>query len=325
MTSSEEVSEIAGRVVIDSNRHHSAMLSRYVVDPSRFTTQNPIAKGSFSQVFTATDSTTGAIVALKVHLPVHHSDAEVRYFRELEVLVGNTHPATLRLIGFSVTGGAFRIVTPFPANGQLSKVLGQASAAAVLDATRKSKIIFGIIAGMAQLHARGVLHRDLKPENIFLDDQFEPVISDFCCSRQFDGGLELTASIGTPTHMAPELVSGDGDYNFAVDVYAFAVTLYRLFADAKTLSGASRPFTTPFELLTRVTAGVRFVKAPEIPEAIWDIITRCWEQDPAKRPTFWQLLNEFHGGQVYPLAGPDRAAILEYEGRVWSDFGPPKF
>jgi serine/threonine protein kinase len=253
------------------------------------------------------------------------SEAELQFFRELEVLAGNTHPGTLRLIGFSVTGGAGRIATRFPANRDLSLMLRRTSAAAVLDATRKSKIIFGIIAGMAHLHARGVLHRDLKPESIFLDDEFEPVITDFGLARLIIDGSESALGVGSPMHVAPELITDDGNCNFAVDVYAFAVTLYQLFADPQTLSDSSRRLKSAGDLRRRVEAGARFVKAPEIPEAIWGVITRCWEADPKDRPTFWQLLNEFHGGQVYALAGADRAAILEYEGRVWGDFGPPKF
>jgi hypothetical protein len=66
------------------------------------------------------------------------------------------------------------------------------------------------------------------------------------------------------------------------------------------------------------------VRAPEIPDALWTVITRCWAQEPAERPTFLALLNEFRGGNGYVLDGADRSAVVDYEGRVWGDFGPPK-
>jgi hypothetical protein len=119
-------------------------------------------------------------------------------------------------------------------------------------------------------------------------------------------------------------MSGDGGYDFAVDVYSFAVTLYSLFAEARVLDDHFRPFVSQ-QLMMRVAKGTRFVKAPAIPDAIWGVITRCWHADPKARPTFWQLLNEFRGARVYALAGSDQAAILEYESRVWGDFGPPKY
>jgi serine/threonine protein kinase len=308
---------------IDINRHIQAMLSELVVDPSRFTTRTLIGTNSFGHVFTATDSTTGTIVALHIRERAKDHGTEIRFFRELGVLAENTHPATLHLIGYSLTDDSYLLVMPFPANGSLAEVLSQT--APVLDATRKSKIIFGIVAGMAHVHARGVLHRDLKVENILLDDQFEPIIGDFGLSRSLDDGLNLTSPIGTPIYMAPELFSDDGAYDFAVDVYAFAVTLYRLFAEAKVMDDQPSPPAGVQQLRKRVLQGARFVKAPAIPDPIWDVITRCWQADPKARPTFWQLLNEFRGGRVYALAGADQAAILEYESRVWGDFGPPKY
>jgi serine/threonine protein kinase len=302
------------------------MLSRFVVDPSRFTTQKLIGRGAIGQVFTATDSMTGAIVALRIAEPPDNPETRRHYDRELEVLAGNTHPATLHLIGFSLTGDSFVTAMQFAANGSLSEVLRKDfQTASVLDATRKSKIIFGIVAGMAYLHARGVLHRDLKVANIFLDDQFEPVIGDFGLSRSLVDGPDLSMGVGSPLSMAPELIEDDDGYDFAVDVYAFAVTLYCLFAEAKDLDDQPRPPRTPVQLRMRVANGARYVKTPAIPDAIWGVITRCWQADPKARPTFWQLLNEFRGGRVYALADADQAAILEYERRVWGDFGPPKY
>jgi serine/threonine protein phosphatase PrpC len=86
--------------------------------------------------------------------------------------------------------------------------------------------------GVASLHRAGIIHRDIKPENVIL---------------QRDGGLKLidlgvarlphledvpvAAAPGTPSYMAPELLSGaDGDEKS--DQFALGVSIYRMFGRA---------------------------------------------------------------------------------------------
>jgi serine/threonine-protein kinase len=293
-------------------------LSRFAVESSRFANRQPIGSGAYSQAFKATDSTTGATVCVRVLKPGYDSEAQRQYERELETFAENAHPATLCLIGFSATEDGFITITPFAPYGSVANALHQTA----LGATRKLNIVFGVVAGMAFVHSRGILYRHLKPENILLDDKFEPLIGDFAVYVRLSAAMDFGPA-GTPIFMAPETLTDD-ESDCAVDVYAFAVTLYRLFAESVNLDDDGRPFRTHLQLLMRVISGARFVKAPEIPDALWVVITRCWAQEPAARPTFWALLNEFRGGKGYVLDGADRAAVLDYESRVWGDFGPPK-
>jgi serine/threonine protein kinase len=232
------------------------------------------------------------------------------------------------LIGFSLNySGASQVAlaTEFVPNGDLSAALkcerkGQAPQ---LNATQKSKVIFGVTAGMAFLHGRGILHHNLNPANILLNEQFEPVIHNFGVSRYFDGGLYLTEAIGTPSFLSPEMAYGDGTYDFAVDVYSFAVTLYSIFADPQMLDDGGSNSPASLGLIMRVCDGARFVRVEEIPDAQWEVIHSCWAEDPKARPTFQSLLDSFRGGRRYVIEGSDRAAILEYEDRVYGQFGLP--
>jgi hypothetical protein len=59
------------------------------------------------------------------------------------------------------------------------------------DATMRSKAIFGIVAGMDDLHSRNIVHRDLRTDSSFFDPNLDPVIGDFglpgrlMCSGRF--------------------------------------------------------------------------------------------------------------------------------------------
>jgi serine/threonine protein kinase len=211
-------------------------------------------------------------------------------------------------------------------NGDLGSALKENTAGndARLDATAKSKMIFGIVSGMASVHARGILHRDLKPTNILLNEQFEPVIGDFQTAHSYANKNKLRKMLGTPFFIALDINRDEERrYDFSVDVYAFAVTLYHIFAEAKDFDDGLMPIMTFHQLWRRISQGARFNRKPQIPEYHWGVIVRCWVADPKARPTFQALLEEFHDSHEYILSGASRSAVLEYEDRVGSYFGVP--
>jgi serine/threonine protein kinase len=99
----------------------------------------------------------------------------------------------------------------------------------MLDPTKYSKIVFGIVAGMAHLHSLGFLHHDLKPHNILLNESLEPIIAGLELALPYSSSDQRTC--GTALFLAPELFESDElIHGFPLDVYSFAVTLYFLFA-----------------------------------------------------------------------------------------------
>lgn len=92
-------------------------------------------------------------------------------------------------------------------------------------------LAFQLASGLADIHNAGVCHRDIKLENIKFDEQGVLKIFDFGVSREGDPHATLNG-FGTAQYLAPEVYelyqSPEVTLSFAVDIFAFGVTLHKL-------------------------------------------------------------------------------------------------
>ena len=97
-----------------------------------------------------------------------------------------------------------------------------------------AKLMRDVMAGLRYLHSMLIVHRDIKPDNLmFRSDDPESggyytlMLCDFGLSHQLaSAGERLTAYCGTPSYMAPEVLTRD--YGREVDVWAVGVSFYSL-------------------------------------------------------------------------------------------------
>lgn len=199
------------------------------------------------------------------------------------------------------------MVTELMPNGSLEKITKQYIKAngksTILNPTIRTKILFGIAATMKRVHAMKVFHRDLKLENVFLDENFEPRIADFGLAKIVSDFITQTMSIGTPFYMAPELfIDGDEQYTNKVDVYAFGMLIYITFEDQIQLA-VKKAVRSSEQYMMNIAKGIRPKKSDKIPELYWDLLCKCWAQDPEERPTFTEITS---------ILRSDEYAIEEY-------------
>ncbi|KAF6735025.1 Receptor-interacting serine/threonine-protein kinase 3 [Oryzias melastigma] len=153
-------------------------------------------------------------------------------------------------------------------------------------------LIHEVALGMRFLHSEGFLHRDLKPENVMLSDDLHAQLADFglcavsvtyCASNQ-----EETQNAGTVKYMPPEALDNP-NYKPArsFDVYSFAIFLWAILSGEEPYPSAGRALVErcvkkgqrpPLDELSKnSTAGMK---------DLLDLMQKCWEGDPSKRPTF---------------------------------------
>lgn len=163
-------------------------------------------------------------------------------------------------------------------------------------------ILRQIAHGLAVLHAHGIVHRDLKPANVLLSKGVAK-IADFGISRLasvtandptsaaplvdvaaptlLDAALtEAGAILGTPMYMAPELIRGTREAPPSTDVFSFGIIAHELLVGRY-----------PFPTAPIVVAGWTCppLDLASLPRELADVVSRCLDADPARRPRAAEL------------------------------------
>jgi serine/threonine protein kinase len=303
----------------------SVALADYVFDMANYGSEKLCGSGAFSSVFLYTNMTDGRKIAVKrMDKDIERPDKQTMFFREITILLALRHPAVLPFRGFNLPSQdhrCFEIVTEYMANGNVQTHLdreAEGRPSPRWDATCKMKVIFGVACGMAHVHKSRIMHRDLKSENIFLDDLWEPRIADFGLSKTIeqDTPMMMSAVVGTPYYMAPELFACDDTEpaSYPIDVYAYAVIVLSLFVGGrfKFDRGQIRNMQV---LVAGLASGQRFVIPPAMPDWCRELITQCWAQNPAQRWTFDQAVR-YLVDHDYALEKTDLAVYRSYRTKL---------
>lgn len=248
----------------------------------RYTIQRGIGMGGFGEVYFAI-SRAGKEVALK--RIQRNLDVELRGVSHCLNLKHN-HLVSLHDICRDADEQTW-VVMEYVAGKNLREVLDKVysdqgcpsetpSRANGLSIDEVHRWFGGMAAGVAHLHAAGLVHRDLKPGNLFDDDGIIKVgdygLSKFISTSHRGGHTE---SVGTFHYMAPEI--GRGQYGREIDIYAMGIILFELLTGTTPFQGE-----TPQEIIMKHLSATPDVSM--IPVPYRDCIASCLEKDPTRRP-----------------------------------------
>ncbi|GBB93950.1 hypothetical protein RclHR1_02260015 [Rhizophagus clarus] len=156
---------------------------------------------------------------------------------------------------------------------------------------RKIKIFSAIANGLTSLHDNDLLHKDFHIGNILIT-QGQTMISDLgLCqppNEEYTKG-EKNKAYGVLPYVAPEVLKGK-EFTRASDIYGFGIIMIEV------LSGVS-PYKNKahnFELAFEICKGERPSIPRETPQILKEIILRCIDSNPEKRPTAKELKDTFY-------------------------------
>jgi len=264
-----------------------------------------LGRGGMGVVYHADDLKLGEPVALKFLGRASAEKSRVASLIE-EVRIGRkiAHPNVCRLHDIVEIGARHFISMEFVEGEDLDLLIRRAGR---LPLRRAIGIARDVCEGVKALHDAGVIHRDLKPANVLVDRRGRARVSDFGLATSVHSGPGSDSRLsGTLPYMAPEQFSG-GEVGVATDIYSLGLVLWELFAGERALESSTFEEVFAFHAAgSRVRKLVSIV--PDIPVVIEDIVGRCLEPDPSRRPSSAdEVLRAIPGGD------PLDAAIEEGE------------
>lgn len=147
-----------------------------------------------------------------------------QFLDEARLLAKFNHPNIIRVTDFFEENQTAYLVMEYHQGITLDEYVQKNG---LLNEAKTRQIIFPILNGLQEIHARGILHRDIKPKNIYITENGVPILLDFGAARQIiqssDRGLSLVI---TPGFAPIEQYYKKGKQGAWTDIYACAATIY---------------------------------------------------------------------------------------------------
>ena len=187
----------------------------------------PLGAGGMGEVWKATDTRLGRIVAIKVlHGP--HSE---RFEQEARAVAALNHPNICQIHDVGPQYLVLEYVDGKPLTGPLPMA-------------ETLRLAIQIASALEEAHGRGILHRDLKPGNILVTAKGTAKLLDFGLAKPmagWDDTRDATRTIegtitGTPSYMAPEQIEGK-PCDARSDVFSFGAVLYEMLVGSRAFEG----------------------------------------------------------------------------------------
>lgn len=230
------------------------------------------------------DELSGRVVAVKVLSDrLEDEQAEERFARETRILANIESPHVVGYVGHGRAPNG----SPFVAVDWLEgEDLAQRQRRRPLSGKEVVDVIEQTAAGLAEIHALGVIHRDVKPSNLFLtkadDGALHVTVIDLGVARvKTEPGLTQHGTmIGTPSYMPPEQILGM-PLTPRSDVFSLGVVLFELITSHKPYAGDD-VLTVVAKIALQDPPRLRD-HLPSIAADVDAIVARAMAKDPAER------------------------------------------
>ncbi|KAJ3041644.1 Mitogen-activated protein kinase kinase kinase mlk-1 [Rhizophlyctis rosea] len=233
------------------------------------------------------------------------------FLKEVETWYRLRHPHILELYGAAPYARPPLMICPFMPNGTLSSY-------AEKYPNERLRLLYETGLGLNYLHSASVIHGDLKAINILIDSTGHARVSDFGFSvmRAVVSSKvnSVQSGFGTLRWAAPERLKGSKP-DFPWDTYSFGMVCFEVLSEE-----------LPFEhvsdngiLMQMVIGGKRPDRPDDVTDTMWDLMERCWRQDPKE----WPVFRTIAGTLKTMVPGLESASIANERTSTLQQFSTP--
>jgi serine/threonine protein kinase len=268
--------------------HADAMIGEIL--GGRYLVERLIDRGGMGLVYLATEVAAERHVVVKMLAPhwTEDADAVARFDREGERLAELKHPNIVEMFDVGRAGEQAFIAMEYIEGEPLRRYLKRNERTSLREF---GPIAAQVLSAVGYAHAHEIMLRDIKPSNIMLCERDGKAsfvkLLDFGLAKLVGGDdVEITKAhvVGTAGYLSPEQIKGEA-IDVRVDVYALGVLFFVMLTGKSPIQGDNdaallynHVHGAPRRLADELPAG------EEVPEGLLELVHKCLEKDPNKRP-----------------------------------------
>ncbi|XP_072275500.1 tyrosine-protein kinase JAK1 [Pyxicephalus adspersus] len=285
------------------------------VDPSLFEKRflkrvRDLGEGHFGKVelcrYDPEGDNTGELVAVKSLKPgtggTHIADLN----KEIQILRNLYHENIVKYKGICAEdgGSGIKLIMEYLPSGSLKEYLPRN--VNKINLKQQLQYAIQIAQGMDYLGSRQYVHRDLAARNVLVENEHRVKIGDFGLTKAIETDKEyytVKDDLDSPVFWyAPECLLHCKFY-IASDVWSFGVTLYEILTYCNSdhspmamflkMIGPTQGQMTVTRLVRVLEEGKRLSNPPNCPNEVYQLLLKCWDQNPLSRATFQDLIHGF--------------------------------
>lgn len=198
-----------------------------------------IGKGSFADVYLASDLGTQELVAVKAINKSHYlrnPGGTIALINEISIMKKLDHPNIIKIHRIYESDTHVSLVLDYLEGGELFQRILQKGRYDEKDASKLTEKLLRVLDYMSSLN---IVHRDIKLENIILvskESDVEIKLIDFGLACEIT--QDVTLRCGSPGYISPEILKKQ-PYNTKVDVFSVGIILYIMLSGRSPFHGRS--------------------------------------------------------------------------------------
>lgn len=204
----------------EENHWHYDQLKVNQTDLSRYEFGEKIGRGTFSSVFTGTDTQTNERIIIKRLKSKMDSRKIKREIKVLQALHGGPNIINLLDVSRNLDTGKTSFIFEYVENDNWRDLFPKFT----IDDIRY--YIFEVLKALEYAHKNGVMHRDIKPHNIVVDYPHRKIrVIDWGLGEFYFPNKEYNVRVASRHFKGPELLVGIRDYDYSLDIWSLGCVL----------------------------------------------------------------------------------------------------